>query len=246
MNEQDVFDEASELPELRELHRQDRMPEDVRERLMRRMRMPSAQARADAGLREVVGAGADGGSGDGEADALAPRRLTPRWAASLAEGAEREPGAHRRRLGWALGAAALVVTGMALFIGAPTARWGLEPEHAPSDTHISSESSGGASAPDRTAPDELRVVGWLEHGSLKRLQVPSTEARGACRFGFRLRPLTVDSNAVLRVEYPRCRIPESLTDANGGCVKVTAEGRLAADGHLDAKRLMAQLVQCQP
>jgi hypothetical protein len=248
MTDLDVLDEGSELPELRELHRQDRMPEDVRERLMRRMRMPSAQARADAELRQ---AGADTGFESGrdpgtDADGV-PRKLArPRWAPSLVEGTEREPGAHRRRLGWGLGAAALVAAGMALFIGAPALRFGVEPREPPSDTPISSESAGGASAPDRTIADELRVVGWLEQGSLKSLAVPGTEARGACRFGFRLRPLTVDSNAVLRVEYPRCRIPEALTNPNGGCVKVTAEGRVAADGHLEAKRVMAQFVQCQP
>jgi cytochrome c-type biogenesis protein CcmE len=263
MTEQDVLDEGSELPGLRELHRQDRMPEDVRERLMRRMRMPSAQAHADAGLRQVSldlasdlashgggDTGPDpglnrGGGRDGDVDGAPPRLARPRWASSLVEGAGRVPGVHRRRLGWGLGAAALVAAGMALFIGAPALRFGVEPQAA-SDTPISSESAGGASGPDRTIPDELRVVGWLEQGSLKRLAVPGTEARGACRFGFHLRPLTVDSNAVLRVEYPRCRIPETLANANGGCVKVTAEGRLAADGHLEAKRVMAQFVQCQP
>jgi hypothetical protein len=256
MTEQDVLDEGSELPGLRELHRQDRMPEDVRERLMRRMRMPSAEAHAGAGLRQVsLDVGPDGGSDKGpdpdpsldlDLDGVPPRLARPRWASSLVEGAEREPGAHRRRLGWGLGAAALVAAGLALFIGAPALRFGVEPQQAPSDTPISSESAGGASGPDRTTPDELRVVGWLEQGTLKRLAVPGTEARGACRFGFHLRPLTVDSNAVLRVEYPRCRIPETLANANGGCVKVTAEGRLAADGHLEARRLMAQFVQCQP
>jgi hypothetical protein len=252
MTEQDVLDEGSELPGLRELHRQDRMPEDVRERLMRRMRMPSAEAGADAGGKPV---GPDpgpelgfkrGGERDRDVDGVTPRLARPRWAPSSVEGAERQPGALRRRLGWGLGAAALVAAGMALFIGAPALRFGVEPQHAPSDTPISSESAGGASSPDRTTPGELRVVGWLEQGSLKRLPIPGKDARGACRFGFRLRPLTVDSNAVLRVEYPRCRIPETLTDASGGCVKVTAEGRLAADGHLEAKRVVGQLVQCQP
>jgi cytochrome c-type biogenesis protein CcmE len=248
MTEQDVLDEGSELPGLRELHRQDRMPEDVRERLTRRMRMPSAGAHADAGLRQVgPDTGLDlRGGGDRDVAGVPPRLARPRWAPSLVEGAEREPGAHRRRLGWGLGAATLVAAGMALFIGAPALRFGVEPQQAPSDTLISSESAGSASGPDRTTPDELRVVGWLEQGSLKRLAVPGTEARGACRFGFRLRPLTVDSNATLRVEYPRCRIPETLANANGGCVKVTAEGRRAADGHLEAKRVMAQFVQCQP
>jgi hypothetical protein len=287
MTEQDVMDEGAdlpELPELRELHRQDRMPGDVRERLMHRLRRPRAEAQTDAGLREVERGGdgdgrfagdgdagggdvGDGVVGDGDVDGVQQPLASPRWAPSLVGGAEGEgvPGAHRRRLAWGLGAAGLGAAGLAaaavaLYVGVPASRMDVElreeaadapsavsdAQRSRSDRSLASESAGGASSPGRSTLKELTVVGWLEPGSVKRLPVPGTAEPGACRFGFRLRPLAVDSNAALRIEYARCRIPDALTASNGGCVKVTAEGRRAADGHLEAKRVVAQFVQCQP
>ena len=66
-----------------------------------------------------------------------------------------------------------------------------------------------------------------------------------CRQGFQLSPLTAGSNAVLRVEYAQCALPSAMVES-AGCVKITADGYLEEDGHLEASRVSAEEVHCQP
>jgi hypothetical protein len=235
MTEHDVWDEGSELSELRELHRQDRMPADLRERLIRRVRAPSSLAHDDAGHDGV----------DASSEEQARPRAVP---ALLGESRRSARGASSRRAAYGLGASALVAAAVALSIGTPSLRFGAEPQRASLDSKALSElvhESNDQAASGDPNQAEMRVVGWLIVDSLRRLDAPPEPGAG-CRYGFRLSPLSSASNAVLRVETGRCSLPEPLINAGGSCVKVTANGYLGDDGHLEASRVMAEYVHCQP
>jgi hypothetical protein len=91
---------------------------------------------------------------------------------------------------------------------------------------------------------EMRIVGWLIPNTLHRLP-STTDPWIPCRHGFQLSPLTTASNAVLRVEYPHCGLPDAMV-GSAGCVKITADGYLEEDGHVEASRVLAEEVHCQP
>jgi hypothetical protein len=259
----DDWDEGSELSELRELHRQDRMPADVRERLMRHVRAPSSMAIESAAAADAVWterqarpswppspanhgmeepwAEARAGSKANDPEVVDPERADPKGGAQRG-GAQR--GARSRRVVYALGAGALAVAAaMALSIGAPSPHVGVEPERATREPEVAHEPVRSSGNPNNA---EMRVVGWLIPGSVKRVAEPSPELGATCRYGFRLSPLSTASNAVLRVEYGHCPLPEALLGGRGGCVKVTADGYLGDDGHLEASRVSAEDVHCQP
>jgi hypothetical protein len=248
MTEQDVWDEGSELSELRELHRQDRMPSDVRERLLRFAQTPSGAAHG-VGL-----AGVDA------VDASLEQQARPSWPAPQAAHRRPLPGARFRRTAYALGASALVAAGVALAVGGTSLRFGGEPEHVSADgitrdtITLDSEAprgfrheSSGKAKPSSGDPNqaELRVVGWLIPNSLARVSSAAPDPPEPCRYGFQLSPLTTASNAVLRVEYGQCKLPDALVNS-GGCVKITADGYVADDGHVEASRVLAEAVHCQP
>jgi hypothetical protein len=135
-------------------------------------------------------------------------------------------------------------------VGEPTLQLGVEPQHMPSDAAALSQQARSARGQGQTAGDpnqaEMRVVGWLIPDSLAHLAVLPPNQQGGCRYVFGLRPLASASDAVLRVESAQCVLPEPIIDAAGSCVKVTADGYLGDDGHLEVSRLSAVSARCPP
>ena len=83
---------------------------------------------------------------------------------------------------------------------------------------------------------QLRVQGGLVEGTLVRRDSP-------CEYRFLIRKLEKDgkldkSGQALEVRYPLCVVPDTFRDKEG--VEVTAEGRMAADGHLQASKIFAK------
>jgi len=83
---------------------------------------------------------------------------------------------------------------------------------------------------------QLRVQGGLVEGTLVRRDSP-------CEYRFLIRKLEKDgkldkTGQALEVRYPLCVVPDTFRDKAG--VEVTAEGRLAADGHLQATKIFAK------
>jgi cytochrome c-type biogenesis protein CcmE len=77
----------------------------------------------------------------------------------------------------------------------------------------------------------VRVQGALVAGSLVRRDSP-------CEYRFMMRTLHEKTGEALEVRYPLCIVPDTFRDKEG--VEVTAEGRLAADGHLQASKIFAK------
>jgi cytochrome c-type biogenesis protein CcmE len=75
----------------------------------------------------------------------------------------------------------------------------------------------------------VRVVGMLVHGSLKRRNEP-------CEYRFALQK----GAAEIVVRYPQCIIPDTFRDEPNADVEVTAEGRLQKDGSFLAHQIMAK------
>jgi hypothetical protein len=231
MTEHDVWDEGSELSELRELHRDDQMPGGMRERLLRRVRAPSLLSLAD--ISEGVSPGG---------------AARPSWVpAALIGGRRSAGGAGLRRAAYGLGASALVAAGLALWISGPSPSLGVVPQQEPADS-----ANARQLGRDRVQPSgdpnqaEMRVVGWFIPESLAHLAVLPPDQQGGCRYVFGLRPLASNSNVVLRVESAQCLLPDPLISPGGACVKVTADGYLGDDGHLEASRLTAVPARCPP
>jgi len=77
----------------------------------------------------------------------------------------------------------------------------------------------------------VRVQGSLVAGTLVRRDTP-------CEYRFLMRNLNEKTGEPLEVRYPLCIVPDTFRDKEG--VEVTAEGRLAADGHLQASKIFAK------
>lgn len=75
----------------------------------------------------------------------------------------------------------------------------------------------------------VRIVGDLVSGTLMRRDNP-------CEYRFQLG--TGDER--IKVHYQQCVVPDTFRDVEGVKVEVTAEGRLADDGHLEASKIMAK------
>ncbi len=75
----------------------------------------------------------------------------------------------------------------------------------------------------------VRVEGALVKGSLMRRDDP-------CEYRFRIQK----NGAELAVHYPQCVVPDTFRDMPGMDVAVTAEGKLAEDGHFQASHIMAK------
>jgi hypothetical protein len=216
INEHDTFDDWPELLQLRELHQNDRMPADVRERVSRRAEL----------LHSAL-------------DSPAPPNRSSD--ASLPWGEpSRAPRARRRHaLTLAAGAVLSAAAALALWLGAPPARIVVESEHPAPLTlaarpYTSDELRALGVEPGAT---EVRVVGTLVPGSLKRLPPLPPHHRTRCGYHFHLRQPGASSDEAIHVEYARCRAPEQLIDDGASCVQVSAIGLLRADGHLDATRI---------
>jgi cytochrome c-type biogenesis protein CcmE len=76
---------------------------------------------------------------------------------------------------------------------------------------------------------QVRVMGTLVSGTLVRRDSP-------CEYRFKMNK----GDAVLPVYYAQCVVPDTFRDVKGVEVEVTAEGRMSADGHLEASKIMAK------
>ena len=75
----------------------------------------------------------------------------------------------------------------------------------------------------------IKVEGELVKGSLKRRQEP-------CEYRFILHK----NGEEIPVRYAECVVPDTFRDVPDMDVQVTAEGRLAEDGHFAASHIMAK------
>jgi cytochrome c-type biogenesis protein CcmE len=75
----------------------------------------------------------------------------------------------------------------------------------------------------------LRVQGNLVSGTLRKRDQP-------CEYRFSIE----GGGGALEVHYPVCIVPDTFRDVKGMPTEVTAEGSLSADGHLDAKNVLAK------
>ncbi len=79
----------------------------------------------------------------------------------------------------------------------------------------------------------LRVQGILVSGTLERRDEP-------CEYRFMMQKVGVKGAEPLKVQYGQCVVPDTFRDVKGVEVEVTAEGRLAEDGHLEASKIFAK------
>jgi cytochrome c-type biogenesis protein CcmE len=82
---------------------------------------------------------------------------------------------------------------------------------------------------DKHVGRPVRVDGELVPGSLAKRDRP-------CEYRFTMRA----GGRELPVRYPMCVVPDTFRDVPEGGVLVTAEGALAAEGHLVARNIMAK------
>jgi hypothetical protein len=229
-NEHDTFDDGSELLELRELHHDDRMPADMRERVLGRAQLRPAPPRSAPGLPDFASAALTAAAGES---------AEPPWnQASRAT-------ARRPRLGrWLAGAALAAAAALALWLRMPTDPIALESEHpAPLELVARPYSSDELRALGvEPGSSEVRVTGMLVPGSLTRLPPLPPHQRIRCGYHFHLRQPGAAGGDGIHVEYARCRAPEQLIDDGATCVEVSATGLLRVDGHLDATRITPKVV----
>jgi len=80
---------------------------------------------------------------------------------------------------------------------------------------------------------QVRVQGMLVSGTLTRRDEP-------CEYRFMMQKAGVHGAEPLKVQYAQCVVPDTFRDVKGVEVEVTAEGRLAEDGHLEASKIFAK------
>lgn len=80
---------------------------------------------------------------------------------------------------------------------------------------------------------QVRVQGMLVSGTLTRRDEP-------CEYRFMIQKAGAKNSEPLKVQYAQCVVPDTFRDVKGVEVEVTAEGRLAADGHLEASTIFAK------
>jgi cytochrome c-type biogenesis protein CcmE len=80
---------------------------------------------------------------------------------------------------------------------------------------------------------QVRVQGMLVSGTLTRRDEP-------CEYNFMMQKAGVKGVEPLKVQYAQCVVPDTFRDVKGVEVEVTAEGRLAEDGHLEASKIFAK------
>lgn len=80
---------------------------------------------------------------------------------------------------------------------------------------------------------QVRVQGMLVSGTLTRRDSP-------CEYRFMMQKAGEKNSEPLKVQYAQCVVPDTFRDVKGVEVEVTAEGRLAADGHLEASTIFAK------
>lgn len=80
---------------------------------------------------------------------------------------------------------------------------------------------------------QVRVQGMLVSGTLTRRDSP-------CEYRFLMEKAGAKGSEPLKVQYAQCIVPDTFRDVKGVEVEVMAEGRLAADGHLEASKIFAK------
>lgn len=80
---------------------------------------------------------------------------------------------------------------------------------------------------------QVRVQGILVPGTLVRRDEP-------CEHRFMIRKAGAKGAEPLKVQYAQCVVPDTFREVEGVEVEVTAEGRLAEDGHLEASKIFAK------
>jgi cytochrome c-type biogenesis protein CcmE len=80
---------------------------------------------------------------------------------------------------------------------------------------------------------QVRVQGMLVSGTLTRRDSP-------CEYRFFMEKAGAKGSEPLKVQYAQCVVPDTFRDVKGVEVEVMAEGRLAADGHLEASKIFAK------
>jgi cytochrome c-type biogenesis protein CcmE len=80
---------------------------------------------------------------------------------------------------------------------------------------------------------QVRVQGMLVSGTLERRDEP-------CEYRFMMQKMGTKGTEPLKVQYGQCIVPDTFRDVKGVEVEVTAEGRLAEDGHLEATKIFAK------
>jgi cytochrome c-type biogenesis protein CcmE len=80
---------------------------------------------------------------------------------------------------------------------------------------------------------QVRVQGSLVSGTLTRRDKP-------CEYRFQMRKTGDKNGAPLGVQFPQCVVPDQFRDVKGVEVEVTAEGRLLADGTMEASKIFAK------
>jgi cytochrome c-type biogenesis protein CcmE len=128
----------------------------------------------------------------------------------------------QERKGWGLLAVLLVLAG-----GVLTLVFSGGEEAVTYSYKVEDVKSKGADLGDR----QLRVQGMLVAGSLVKRDNP-------CEYRFMVRDQGVTTGEALQVRYPLCVVPDTFRDREG--VEVTVEGRLAADGHMQATKIFAK------
>ena len=83
------------------------------------------------------------------------------------------------------------------------------------------------------AERQVRVQGTLVSGTLLKRDEP-------CEHKFMMQKAGTKGTEPLQVVYAQCVVPDTFRDVKGVEVEVTAEGRLAADGHLEASKIFAK------
>jgi cytochrome c-type biogenesis protein CcmE len=81
----------------------------------------------------------------------------------------------------------------------------------------------------KLASRNVRVEGTLVKGSLVRRDQP-------CEYRFRI----AKNGSEVEVRYPQCVVPDTFRDVPGMDVAVTAEGKLASEGHFQAATIFAK------
>lgn len=80
---------------------------------------------------------------------------------------------------------------------------------------------------------QVRVQGILVPGTLVRRDEP-------CEHRFMIQKAGLKNAEPLNVQYAQCVVPDTFREVAGVEVEVTAEGRLAEDGHLEASKIFAK------
>lgn len=82
---------------------------------------------------------------------------------------------------------------------------------------------------DKMGGRNVRVAGVLVKGTLTRRDEP-------CEYRFSI----TKNNQTLPVRYSQCVVPDTFRDMPGMDVEVTAEGKLAPEGHFEATQIFAK------